>query len=92
MNFERGGIDSQNLHTRRCAYFLHVLCTDSYLADDAKADKIKKAIIQVKYDERNAGLLTDRRAAYGLAWIKHDDDGHEVEVDLNQVLVAVIEA
>lgn len=63
------------------------------LADDEAADKIKKAIIQVKYDEREARLLTDRRAAYGLAWIKHDDDGHEVEVDLNQVrLVAVIEA
>lgn len=66
---------------------------DQYLADDSKADKIKKAIIQVKYDEREARLLTDRRAAYGLAWIKHDDDGHEVEVDLNQVqLVAIIEA
>ncbi|MCK9505028.1 MAG: ParB/RepB/Spo0J family partition protein [Porticoccaceae bacterium] len=66
---------------------------DQYLADDAKADKIKKAIIQVKYDEREARLLTDRRAAYGLAWIKHDDDGHEIEVDLNQVqLVAIIEA
>nr|WP_067297109.1 ParB/RepB/Spo0J family partition protein [Marinobacterium profundum] len=66
---------------------------DQYLEDDTKADKIKKAIIQVKYDEREARLLTDRRAAYGLAWIKHDDDGHEVEVDLNQVqLVAIIEA
>lgn len=66
---------------------------DQYLADDSKADKIKKAIIQVKYDEREARLLTDRRAAYGLAWIKHDDDGHEIEVDLNQVqLVAIIEA
>lgn len=66
---------------------------DQYLADDAKADKIKKAIIQVKYDEREARLLTDRRAAYGLAWIKYDDDGQEIEVDLNQVqLVAIIEA
>lgn len=66
---------------------------DQYLADDSKADKIKKAIIQVKYDEREARLLTDRRAAYGRAWIKYDDDGHEVEVDLNQVqLVAIIEA
>lgn len=66
---------------------------DQNLADDSKADKIKKAIIQVKYDEREARLLTDRRAAYGLAWIKHDDDGHEIEVDLNQVqLVAIIEA
>lgn len=63
------------------------------LEQDEKADRIKKAIIQVKHDEREARLLTERRAAYGLAWIKYDDDGHEVEVDLNQVsLVAVIEA
>ncbi|ELN4736352.1 hypothetical protein RZ728_004660, partial [Escherichia coli] len=32
------------------------------------------------------------RAAYGLGWLKYDDDGEEIEVDLNQVqLVAVIE-
>lgn len=66
---------------------------DQALGEDDEKDRIKKAIVQVKYDEREARLLTDRRAAYGLAWIKYDDDGHEVEVDLNQVaLVAVIEA
>lgn len=66
---------------------------DAMLGQDAKGDHIKKAIIQVKHDEREARLLTDRRAAYGLAWIKYDDDGHEIEVDLNDVsLVAVIEA
>ncbi|ACY86416.1 TPA: ParB/RepB/Spo0J family partition protein [Escherichia coli] len=66
---------------------------DQMLEQDEKADRIKKAIIQVKHDEREARLLTERRAAYGLAWIKYDDDGQEVEVDLNQVaLVAVIEA
>jgi len=60
---------------------------------DEKTDRIKKAIIQIRHDEREARLLTDRRAAYGLAWIKYDDDGHETEVDVNQVsLVAVIEA
>lgn len=66
---------------------------DHVLGEDEHADRIKKAIVQVKHDEREARLLTDRRAAYGLAWIKYDDDGREVEVDLNQVaLVAVIEA
>jgi len=66
---------------------------DQMLEQDEKADRIKKAIIQVKHDEREARLLTERRAAYGLAWIKYDDDGQQVEVDLNQVaLVAVIEA
>ncbi|WP_411062627.1 transcriptional repressor KorB C-terminal beta-barrel domain-containing protein (plasmid) [Vibrio parahaemolyticus] len=65
---------------------------DALLAQ-SDTDKIKKAIIQVQYDERAARLITNRRAAYGLAWIKYDDDGHEIEVDLNQVkLVAVIEA
>lgn len=63
------------------------------LEQDEQAERIKKAIIQVKHDEREARLLIERRAAYGLAWIKYDDDGQEVEVDLNQVdLVAVIEA
>lgn len=62
------------------------------ILEDDKADRIKKPIIQVRHDEREARLLTDRRAAYGLAWIKYLDDGHEVEVDLNQVgLVAIIE-
>lgn len=66
---------------------------DAMLDQDTKGDRIKKAIIQVKHDEREARLLTDRRAAYGLAWIKYDDDGHEIEADLNEVnLVAIIEA
>ncbi|HCG6545456.1 TPA: ParB/RepB/Spo0J family partition protein [Vibrio parahaemolyticus] len=65
---------------------------DALLAQ-SDTDKIKKAIIQVQYDERAARLITNRRAAYGLAWIKYDDDGEETEVDLNMVkLVAVIEA
>jgi ParB family transcriptional regulator, chromosome partitioning protein len=65
---------------------------DALLAQ-SDTDKIKKAIIQVQYDERAARLITNRRAAYGLAWVKYDDDGHEIEVDLNKVkLVAVIEA
>lgn len=65
---------------------------DALLAQ-SDTDKIKKAIIQVQYDERAARLITNRRAAYGLAWIKYDDDGEEIEVDLNMVkLVAVIEA
>lgn len=66
---------------------------DAMLDQDTKGDRIKKAIIQVKHDEREARLLTDRRASYGLAWIKYDDDGHEIEADLNEVnLVAIIEA
>ncbi|HCE5184925.1 ParB/RepB/Spo0J family partition protein [Vibrio parahaemolyticus] len=62
------------------------------LLDKNEPEKIKKAIVQVNYDDRPARLITTRRAAYGLAWIKYDDDGDEIEVDLNLVkLVAIIE-
>jgi ParB family transcriptional regulator, chromosome partitioning protein len=56
-------------------------------------DKIKKAIIQVKHDDRPARInLTKRPPAEGFAWIKYDDDGHEVEVNLAEVqLVALVE-
>lgn len=62
------------------------------LADDSQGDKLKKSLIQIQYDDRPARLLTNRRASYGFGWIKYDDDGHEDEVDLNDVkLVAVVE-
>lgn len=56
-------------------------------------DKIKRAIVQVEHDSRPARLIQDRRPpAVGWAFIKYDDDGHEVEVDLLTVkLVALIE-
>lgn len=55
--------------------------------------KIKKAIVQVWYDGRPARILLDRRPpAEGVAYIKYDDDGHEVEVDLGEVkLLAILE-
>lgn len=57
------------------------------------SDKLKKAIIQVQYKGRQARLLLNRRPpAEGYAWLKHDEDGQEVEADLAQVqLVALIE-
>lgn len=62
---------------------------------DKQADpsKLKKAIIKVCHNERNARLLVNRRPPLeGVAWLKYDDDGHEVEVDLREVsLIAVIE-
>lgn len=55
-------------------------------------EKIRKAIVQVRHDERPARLMLDRRAAAGLAWIKYDDDGHEVEIDIGTAsLVAIVE-
>lgn len=56
-------------------------------------DKIKKAIVLVKHDDRMARLLTNRRPpAEGWAWLKYEDDGHEVEADLGDVqLMALME-
>lgn len=60
--------------------------TKSTKKDDP--EKFKKAIIVVTYDERQARLLLDRRpSAQGQAWLKYDDDGHEVEVNLNGVQI-----
>jgi len=56
-------------------------------------EKIKKAIVLVKHDERMARLLTSRRPpAEGWAWLKYEDDGHEFEADLGTVqLIALME-
>jgi ParB family chromosome partitioning protein len=56
-------------------------------------DKLKKAIIKVQHNGRNARLLLNRRPrAEGLGWLHYDDDGHESEANLNEVLlVAVLE-
>ncbi len=55
--------------------------------------KLKKAIIKVMHNGRSARLLLNRRPrAEGLGWLRYDDDGHEVEANLNEVLlVAVLE-
>lgn len=60
---------------------------------DTDPDKLKKAIVQVQYDGRPARLmLTKRPPAEGYAWLKYEDDGHEVEAALTKVqLVAVLE-
>ncbi|WP_419627700.1 transcriptional repressor KorB C-terminal beta-barrel domain-containing protein [Thiolapillus sp.] len=57
-------------------------------------DKLKKAIVVVYHDEKPGRLLLDRRPSQeGLAWVKYEMDGQEVEVDLLGVeLVAVVEA
>jgi ParB family chromosome partitioning protein len=55
--------------------------------------KLKRAIVQVQFNERPARLVLDRRApAPGWAWLKFDEDGQEVEAELGAVrLVAVVE-
>lgn len=79
--------------------------TDNESADDEPApkekkepkeidpEKIKKAIVLVTHDERMARLMTNKRPpAEGWAWLKYEDDGDEIEVDLGSVkLVALME-
>lgn len=62
-------------------------------AKEPDPDKLKKAILQVRHDDRSARLiLTKRPPAEGFAWLKYDDDGHEVEANLAEVqLVALVE-
>ncbi len=56
-------------------------------------EKLKKAIVQVKHDDRPGRLILTRRPpADGWAWMKYEDDGQEVEVNLAKVhLVALME-
>lgn len=49
-------------------------------------DKLKKAIVMIKHDDRMGRLMLNRRPSTdGWAWIKYEDDGHEVEVELGMV-------
>jgi ParB family chromosome partitioning protein len=56
-------------------------------------DMLKKAIVQVRHNERSARLILDRRPpAEGFAWLRYDDDGQECEAHLSSVtLVALLE-
>jgi ParB family transcriptional regulator, chromosome partitioning protein len=56
-------------------------------------DKLRKAIVQVRHNRRPARLILNRRPpADGFAWLRYEDDGQEVEVNLAQVrLVALVE-
>ena len=61
--------------------------------NEAGADKLRKAVIQVEHDGRTARLILNRRPpAAGWAWLRYEDDGMAFEADLAQVkLVALIE-
>ena len=59
----------------------------------ADPSKFKKAIVQVLHENRVARLMLDRRPpVQGSAWLKYEDNGHELEVALQDVqLTAIIE-
>ncbi len=59
----------------------------------ASDNTLKKAVVQVRHDERPARLILDRRPlTEGSAWLRYDDDGQEAETELiNVMLVALVE-
>jgi ParB family chromosome partitioning protein len=70
------------------------LSADSRKEEKAlEPEKLKKAIVQVRHNERSARLILNRRPpAEGFAWLKYDDDGQEFEANLSTVtLVALLE-
>jgi ParB family chromosome partitioning protein len=53
--------------------------------------KFKKAIVRVLHNHRVARLMLDRRpSAEGVAWIKYEEDGDEVEASLRDVQLTAI--
>lgn len=58
-----------------------------------KGDKFGKAIVQIEHDSRKARLMLNKRPSEeGQGWIKYEDDGNTVEVDVSTItIVAVIE-
>lgn len=54
-------------------------------------EKLKKVVVQVKLSDRPARLVLDRRPlSEGRAWLKFEDDGHEIEADLSEVRLVSI--
>jgi len=56
-------------------------------------NQLQNPAVQVQHDKRPARLVLDRKpSGMGRAWLRYDDDGSEIEADLNQVeLVAIVE-
>ena len=56
-------------------------------------NKLVKAIMLIKHNDRPGRLALHKRpTTEGLAWIKYDDDGQEIETDLAALdLVALID-
>ncbi|WP_446718929.1 transcriptional repressor KorB C-terminal beta-barrel domain-containing protein, partial [Halomonas sp. 3D7M] len=52
---------------------------------------VKSSVVLLRHDGREAKLMHDRRATYGYAWIKINDDGSECEVLCSELeFIAVI--
>ena len=60
---------------------------------ESDPDKLKKAIVLVMHNNREARMMLNRRpSADGWAWLKYEDDGEEFESDLGEVaLMSIME-
>ena len=58
----------------------------------AAVDSLRNAVVHVLHNQRAARLMLERRpASKGLAWLKYNDDGQEIEASLKSVtLVALL--
>lgn len=57
----------------------------------AASDRLKKAIVHVRHNDRIAHLMLDRRPpAEGFAWLKYSDDGAEFEASLKSVTLVAL--
>ena len=54
---------------------------------------MKKVIVQVSHNYRSARLILIKRPpTEGFAWLKYEDDGQEIEANLQDVqLIALVE-
>lgn len=70
-----------------------VLPPDSRAEATDHPERLKKVIVQVRHNRRSARLILNRRPHdEGCAWLKYEDDGEEVEVNLDKVkLLALLE-
>ncbi|MCD2514385.1 transcriptional repressor gene korB [Comamonas endophytica] len=59
----------------------------------AAAEKLRKAVVHVRHEDRIARLMLERRPpAEGVAWLQYIDDGRELQASLQHVtLVALLE-
>lgn len=97
---ERDERDSNALVTRTGMTHAEATEVDSssgsgFIGQEKKheSDKLKRAIVQVRHNDRPARLMLSRRPpAEGGAWLKYEDDGQEFEANLSSVtLVALLE-
>jgi ParB family chromosome partitioning protein len=66
--------------------------TQQTAEEPTNTDKIKSPIVLILHDEREARVILKKRAAYGLLWIKYEDNGEELQINATEAkIIAVLE-